>query len=196
MFCGLLTNWPEQSRNGPRACDRRMARLISYIRNTSRYKQSCHVRNTAEHCRLGLFQDSHYAGDLEDSKSTSGGILCIFGSQTFVPQSWMCKKQTAVSHISTESEAMSSDAGLRMDGVSALDLWDLVIEVLHSPSNHTPRAQGDLLQSKHSVKHVPMEERRSSLTQSEDFGSTEVPNANLSPLRCFAFLKTTKRSSR
>ena len=29
-------------------------------------------------CRLGLFQDSDFAGDLEDSTSTSGGQLCIF----------------------------------------------------------------------------------------------------------------------
>ena len=35
-----------------------------------------------------------FAGDLEDSKSTSGGILCIIGSPTFVPISWMCKTQT------------------------------------------------------------------------------------------------------
>ena len=41
--------------------------------------------NTAKQCRLGLFQDSDFAGDLEDSKSTSGGTLCIFGSHTFVP---------------------------------------------------------------------------------------------------------------
>ena len=34
-------------------------------------------------CRLGLFQDSDFAGDLEDSKSTSDGALCVFGSQTF-----------------------------------------------------------------------------------------------------------------
>ena len=60
--------------------------------------------NTAKHCRLGLFQDSDFAGDLEDSKSTSGGTLCVFGSHTFVPISWMYKKQTSVSHSSTESE--------------------------------------------------------------------------------------------
>ena len=63
-------------------------------------------------------------GDLEDSKSTSGGTLCIFGSHTFVPISWMCKKQTAVSHNSTESEIVSMDTGLRLDGLLALDLWD------------------------------------------------------------------------
>ena len=77
--------------------DRRLARLISYIHHTSEYKQYCHVGNTAKQCRLGLFQDSDFAGDLEDSKSTSGGTLCIFGSHTFVPISWMCKKQTSVS---------------------------------------------------------------------------------------------------
>ena len=42
----------------------------------------------------------------------------------------MCKKQTSVSHSSTEREIMSLDAVLRMDGLLARDLWDLVIEVL------------------------------------------------------------------
>ena len=85
--------------------------------------------NTAKHYRLGLVQDSDFAGDLEDSKSTSGGTLCIFGSHMFVPMSWMCKKQTSVSHSSTESEIISLDAGLRLDGIPALDLWDLIVLV-------------------------------------------------------------------
>ena len=67
-------------------------------------------------------QDSDFAGDLEDSKSTFGGTLCIFGSHTFVPISWMCKKQTAVSHSSTESEIISLDTGLRLDRLPALEL--------------------------------------------------------------------------
>ena len=44
----------------------------------------------------------------------------------------MCKKETSVSHSSTESEILSLDAGLRVDGSLALDLWDLVIEVLRT----------------------------------------------------------------
>ena len=99
-----------------------MNRLISYIHQTCEYKLYCNVGNTAKQCRLGLFQDSGFAGDLEDSKSTSGGTLCIFGSHTFVPISWMCKKQTSVSHSSTESEIISLDAGLRLDWIPALDL--------------------------------------------------------------------------
>ena len=49
-----------------------------------------------------------------------------------MPISWMCKKQTSVSHSSAEAEIISHDAGLRMDGILALDLWDLVIEVFIS----------------------------------------------------------------
>ena len=77
------------------------------------------MENTAHQCKLGLFQDSDFAGDPEDSKSTSGGILCIFGRHTFVPMSWMCKKQTSVSHSSREAEIISLDAGLRMDEIPA-----------------------------------------------------------------------------
>ena len=93
-----------------RACDKRLARFISYIYHTCEYKQYCHVGNTTKQCRFGLFQDSDIVG--EDSKSTSDGTLCIYGSHTFVPISWMCKKQTSVSHSSTESEIISLDAGL------------------------------------------------------------------------------------
>ena len=124
-----------------RACDKRVAPLISYIHHTSEFRQKCLVGNTAQQCRLGLFQDSDFAGDLEDSKSTSGGLLCIFGSHTFVPISWMCKKQTSVSHSSTESEIISLHAGVRMDGIPALDLWELVTEVLHSSSKQPEKSK-------------------------------------------------------
>ena len=122
-----ITKWTK-------ACDKRLNRLISYIHHTSEYKQYCHVGITAEQCRLGLFQDSDFAGDLEDSKSTSGGTLRIFGSHTFVPISWMCKKQTSVSHSSTESEIISLDTGQRLDGLPALELWDLIVSVLGNVS--------------------------------------------------------------
>ena len=74
---------------------------------------------------------------LRTQKYTSGGTLCVFGSHTFVPISWMCKKQTSVSHSSTESEIISLDAGLRLDGIPALDLWDLIVLVLgNTTQNH------------------------------------------------------------
>ena len=95
-----------------KSCDKGLAGLISYI-----------------------YFD--FARDLEDSKSTSGGILCIFGRHTFVPRSWMCKKQTSVSHSSTEAEIFFLDTGSRMDCIPALTFWDLVIEVFQSVPNRT-----------------------------------------------------------
>ena len=62
-----VTKWTQ-------ACDRRLARLISYIHHAHEFRQYCHVVNTAQNCRFGLFQDSDFVSDLEDSKLTSGGI--------------------------------------------------------------------------------------------------------------------------
>ena len=128
-----ITKWTK-------ACDKRLSRLISYIHHTCEYRQYCHVGITAKQCRLGLFHDSDFAGDLEDSKSTSGGTLCIFGSHAFVPISWLCKKQTSVSHSSTESEIISLDTGLRLDGLLALELWDLIVSVLGNVSRVSDRS--------------------------------------------------------
>ena len=88
---------------------------------------------------------------LKTQNRLQGGLLCTFGSHTFVPTSWMCKRQTSVPHSSTEAEIISLDAGLRMDGIPALDLWDLVIEVFHAShtnSNNT-KGQVDTTSNKH-----------------------------------------------
>ena len=53
----------------------------------------------------------------------------------------MCKKQTSVSHSSTESEIISLDAGLRLDAIRALDLWDLIVSVLGN-TIQTPERPG------------------------------------------------------
>ena len=135
-----------------KACDKRLARLISCIHQTCQYRPCCQLGHTAQRCRVGLFQDSDFAGYLQDSKSTSRGFLCIFGRQTFVPMSWMRKKTTSVSHGSTEAEVISLDAGLRMARIPELDLWDLVTEVFHSSPNQINKtkdrkSQGNLSQN-------------------------------------------------
>ena len=82
-----VTKWTQ-------ACDRRLARLISCIHHTNDNRQCCHEGNTAQHCRLALFQDSDFACDLEDSKSTLGGILHMSSeiNRTFVSICWLCEK--------------------------------------------------------------------------------------------------------
>ena len=63
-----------------------------------------------------------------DSKSTSGGMLCVFGDHKFVPISWAYKKHTSASHSSTQAEVISLDTGWRISGLVALTLtcWNLL----------------------------------------------------------------------
>ena len=51
----------------------------------------------------------------------------------------MCKKQTSVSHSSTESEIISLDTGLRLDGLPPLELWDLIISIFGNISHVSDR---------------------------------------------------------
>ena len=129
-----ITKWTK-------ACDKRLNRLISYIHHTSEYKQYCHVGNTAKHCRLGLFQDSDFAGEILRTQNLLQVEHCAFLKViTLVPIRWMCKKQTSVSHSSTESEIISLDTGLRLDGLPALELWDLIVSILGKVSRVSDRS--------------------------------------------------------
>ena len=78
-----ITKWTK-------ACDKRLNRLNSYIHHTCEYIQYCHVGNTAKQCRLGLFQGSDFAGDLEASKSTSGGNI------VHIRKSYICSNKLDV----------------------------------------------------------------------------------------------------
>ena len=117
-----------------KACDRRVHRLVSYLHWTADYHQKCWVGDEPQNCVLALFVDASFAGYLGDSISSTGAMMCLVGPNTFVPIQWLCKKQTAVSHSSTEAEVISLDTGVRLDGIPALIFWELVIEVL-GPSN-------------------------------------------------------------
>ena len=150
--------------------------------------------NATQHCRLGLFQDSDVAGDLEDSKSTSGGLLYIFGCRT------MCKKQTAVSHSSTESEIISLDAPLRVDELFALDLWDTVIEVLRSnnknvqPKHTSHQETGATLDSKTKTQHVKRKQKVEQLNDVHYVPTNTHSSQHESQL--YIFLRTTKPCSK
>ena len=54
----VVTKWTK-------ACDKSLAGMISCIHHTCEFNQFCHVGSTAQQCRLGLFQDSDFAGALK-----------------------------------------------------------------------------------------------------------------------------------
>ena len=122
------------------ACDKRLARSISYIHNPSGHSRYCNVGHTANQCRPGLFQDSEFAGDLEDSKSSSGGVLCVVGSPNklqfyTVPLMQFCV-WTAFPRLTH-------------------GIWSLKCCTHH---HNNLKARGDQLRE-HTVRHVPVEER-------------------------------------
>ena len=89
--------------------------------------------------------------------------------------------QEANFHSSTESEVVSFDAGFRMDGIPALDPWDLVVEVSHVPSNQ-PKARSNLLRDKHCEKHS------NARTKKQSNRSTDVGRRNVDDVTSNAYL--------
>ena len=83
----------------------------------------------------------------------------------------MCKKQTSFSHSSTESEIISLDAGLRLEGIPALDLWDLIVEVLGN-ANQSNKARGVLCPNQREDRSTPHtnQKRKQSHGMINDFG--------------------------
>ena len=119
------------------------------------------------------------------------------GNHTFVPISWMCEKQTSVSHSSKESEIISLDAGLRLDGVPALDLWDLIVAVLgNTTQNRTER--GDPLLNRREASSPPhtIHKRKQSQRVINDLDTVDLfPQTSKLLIRnlCCLCLKTTKQ---
>ena len=66
----------------------------------------------------------------------------------------MCKKQTPVSHSSTESEIISLDTGLRLDVLPALELWDLIVSVFGSVSQISDRTGRLLMLTLTEIKNL------------------------------------------
>ena len=125
-----------------------------------------------EACCLAMFVGASFAADLRDSKSTTGAYLCLFGPRTFVPIMWLCKKQSATSHSSTEAEVIALDAALRTEGIPLLQLWDEILTVMmpktyysqdnpHHPTIRKPTTTEELLAQVDYVQDsIPTPKRR------------------------------------
>ena len=103
----------------------------------------------------------------------------FFASHTFVPISWMCKKQTSVSHSSTESEIISLDAGLRLDSKPALDLWDLIVAVLHGNTYQSNQERWDLCTNLVCAALRKLETRKKSHGMNDDLDNVDFLSSNV-----------------
>ena len=97
----------------------------------------------------------------------------------------MCKKHTCVSHSPTGAEIISLDAGLRMDGIPAFDLWDLVVEVLHCSSH---QAHGNLQRNRPSSKHINTQIKTRIQRNDLEFSNVDYVSSNVKSFRSGAML--------
>jgi hypothetical protein len=61
-------------------------------------------------------------------RSTSGVYLKLAGPNTSFPLAGLSKKQTCVSHSTTESEIVAADLAARSEGLPALQLWETILD--------------------------------------------------------------------
>ena len=142
-FCGHWTNLHDPSQNRPkRATNNYLVWSLTFVIHviTNSIVMWETLQNNAE-------WECFITPILREILRTQNLLLVenygVFGSHTFVPISWMCKKQTSVSHGSTESEIISLGAGSRMDHILALDKWDLTVTVLHGNTHQNVQVRGD-----------------------------------------------------
>ena len=134
------------------ACDKRLKRLNAYIHHTENRVQYNYAGDHPRDCKLVMFADASFAGDIKDSKSTTGGILYLMGPNTCVHLNHIVKKQGAVSHSSTEVEVIALDTCLRTEALPALMLWEKILEMFIGLDD-TRMAQAA---SKDSVNKMPL----------------------------------------
>ena len=133
---------PPQGHNG-QACDKRLARLISYIHHSCKYRQHCYVGNTAQQCCWDCFK-TPILQEILRIQNLHQVQHCAFSEAIRLFQSVGCvRNKFQFSHSSTESEIISLDAGLGMDGFPALDFWDLIVGVLHGNTHQNDQVRGN-----------------------------------------------------
>ena len=104
------------------------------------------------------------------------------------------KKQTSVSHSSTEAKAISLDAGLRMDGILTNDLWHLVIEVIHTSSNQINKTKiSGVTGNPVAEHHTPHENQNPTKHVNLDLNNVDHVSSNdLDWVLCYKSLRTMK----
>jgi hypothetical protein len=76
MLARRVSKWDKE-------CDRRLLRLMMYIRTTAEYHTYAYAGDAPQNCAIGLFADADFAGCKSTAKSTSGVVVAVVGASTF-----------------------------------------------------------------------------------------------------------------
>ena len=119
----LATHIHKWSRND----DKKLHRLMGYIQFTSHYSLRGFIRDHPSKLKLLLFVDADFAGDVETTRSTSGGLLVLAGPNSWFPIAWMARRQTATARSTTEAEVASLAMALFGEALPMISLWDTIL---------------------------------------------------------------------
>ena len=106
--------------------------------------------DAADQCHVLAYCDASFADDLQTSKSTSGLFIAIVGPNTFVPITSFAKRQTSVSHSTTESEMVALEEGLRSEALPILTFWEHATQLF---SEQLPGSNSTASQSWQAGRH-------------------------------------------
>ena len=115
-----LTKWTEVT-------DKQLLRLISYVHCSQGSRSVGFIGDDPKDLELALYTDADFAGDQSNMKSTIGIIIALIGPCSFYPLSGVSKKHGAQSNSTAEAELVAAFDALRLEGIPALDLWELIL---------------------------------------------------------------------
>ena len=119
-----VTKWTSE-------CDRRLHRLIGYIKSTKHYRMVGWVGDELSCVQPHLFADADFAGCVDTQRSTSGVHSVMRGPNTCFPIAGQSKRQGCVSHSTPEAELVATHFALRTSGLPSLIMWDKILP--HKP---------------------------------------------------------------
>ncbi len=77
---------------------------------------------------MALYADADFAGCRWTRRSTSGYFMALSGPNTNFPLSAYSKRQSSVAHSTPEAEIVAADTALRLCGVPALELSEVLLD--------------------------------------------------------------------
>ena len=128
-----LTKWTPE-------CDRRLHKLMCYVKSTVDYVYVGWVGDPVEKIRLHLFSDADFAGCQTTNKSTTGVYMALEEPNTCFPISTVSKKQGCVSYSTPEAELVAGAFALRQCGYPGIVIW----ERLSGQSGERTEKQNDI----------------------------------------------------
>ena len=196
IFYGQSINLHDRSQNGPTHVTNDMS--FDLLHSKRMWLQT--ILSCVKHCQtMQTDCDRFKTPILQDILRTQNLLQVEHCAYSEVIR--LCKKQTSFSQSSTESGIISLDAGLRLYGITALDLWDLIVAILHGNTCQSTQERWDPCTNLLEVRAAPrkLPKRKKSHGKIDDLDNVDLfPQTWILLVRklCCMCLKTTKQWSK